>query len=391
MNEKPTKQNPFTGVRIIDCTQVLAGPFATQILADLGAEIIKIESPGIGDISRSTEPTIGDSQISAYFASLNRGKKSIELDLSEEEGKRTFKKLVEDSDVVIENFRPGTMDSWGLGFDKLREINNEIIYCSIKGFLDGPYRDMPAFDMVVQALSGAMSVTGESDGQPLRPGIPIGDICAGMYAVIGIVTGLYNRESNGAQFIEVPMFEGLVSWLTTRAGRTFATGEPYPRMGNSHPSFAPYDSFQTKDGWITLSIASQGTWKTFCQAIDRPDLLQNQLFESNPARVRNREALYSILEPVFLQKPSDEWFDLFLERGIPGAPVKNTVDVFQDQQIIESGLTTDLTLGGIDLPFVQLPIRFSGFSTGTESKPPRLGEHTQEILDSIDEKDRRDS
>ncbi|NEU58656.1 CaiB/BaiF CoA-transferase family protein [Halorussus sp. MSC15.2] len=372
---------PLNGVRVLDCTQMLSGPFATQLLADLGAEVVKVERPEVGDITRAVGPTVGDSDVSSYFASLNRGKRSVELDLSTPAGAAAFERLAADADVVIENYRPGTMAEWGLGYDDLREVNEDLIYCSISGFLEGPNRDLAAFDMVVQALSGSMSVTGQADGPPARPGIPIGDICAGMYAALSVVTALSVRDQHGGQRVEVPMFEGLVSWLTERAGRTLATGDPYPRMGTAHPSLAPYRAFETADGWFAVAVGSEGTWDALCEAIDRPDLADDPRFETNADRVEHREELTAELAPLFAERSAEAWFDLFRERGVPGAPVRDTVEVFEDPQLRESDVTTDLSLGGIDMPLVQFPARFSGLSTGTDRVPPRLGEHTREVLD----------
>ncbi|MDX1746209.1 MAG: CoA transferase, partial [Halobacteriales archaeon] len=284
-------EGPLAEVRVLDCTQMLAGPFATQALADLGADVVKVERPEVGDITRAVDPEIGESGLTAYFAALNRGKRSVELDLGSAAGAAAFDRLAETADVVVENYRPGTMTKWGLGPDDLLERHPDLIYCSISGFLEGPYRDLAAFDMVAQALSGSMSVTGAADGPPARPGIPIGDISAGMYAVTAVCAALFSRERLGGQHIEVPMFEGLVSWLTERAGRTFVTGEPYPRLGTVHPSLAPYRAFETADGWLALAVASQGTWHAFCEAIDRPEQARDPRVVTNGDRVENRDAL----------------------------------------------------------------------------------------------------
>ncbi|MGM0605575.1 MAG: CaiB/BaiF CoA transferase family protein [Halobacteriota archaeon] len=378
----PIESNlPLEGTRVVDCTQMLSGPFATQLLADLGADVIKIERRGHGDITRGIGPEVGDSGVTAYYASLNRGKRSVELDLSTDSGAAAFECLIETADVLVENYRPGTMEKWRLGYDHLREINDELVYCSISGFLAGPYRELPAFDMVVQALGGSMSITGESDGPPMRPGIPIGDICAGMYAVIGIVTSLYSDVDG--QYIDVPMFEGIVSWLTERAGRTFVTDEPYPRMGTTHPSLAPYRTFETATGWFAVAIGSDDTWRSFCEAIDRPDLATDDRFATNNERVEHRDALVSELEPLFRDRSAEEWFDLFADRGIPGAPVKNTKEVFEDDHLRESGTLEDLTLGGVEFPYPRCPIDFSNATTERGQMPATLGEHTEPVLAEV--------
>ncbi|TYL36307.1 carnitine dehydratase [Natronococcus pandeyae] len=375
-----TKGTPLEGVRVLDCTQMLAGPFATQLLADLGAEVVKIERPQYGDITRTTGPDVGDSGITAYFSSLNRGKRSVELDLSTAEGAAAFKSLAEVADVVVENYRPGTMKKWGLGYDDLRSVNEDIVYCSISGFLEGPYRDLPAFDMVAQALGGSMSITGEEDGPPVRPGIPIGDICAGMYAVVGVVTSLYG---GGGDYVEVPMFEGLVSWLTERAGRTFVTDEPYPRLGTAHPTLAPYRAFETADGWFAVAIASDNTWQSFCDAIGRPELVDDDRFATNDERVKNRSELIEELAPLFRARSNDEWFTQFREHGLPGAPVQDTHQLFENEHLRESGVLDDLTIGGADFPYPLCPIQFSEAATRSGHTPPQLGEHTEVVLSEV--------
>lgn len=375
-----TTDGPLDGIRVVDCTQMLAGPFATQLFVELGADVVKIERPGTGDITRAVGPEVGDTELSAYFVAMNRGKRSVALDLASETGAAAFLALVEDADVVIENYRPGTLEKWGLGYDVLNEVNEDLIVCSISGFLEGPYRDLAAFDMVVQALSGSMSVTGEADGPPARPGIPIGDISGGMYAAVATMAALFNRDRVGGQYIEVPMFEGLVSWLVERAGRTFVTGEPYPRLGTIHPELAPYRAFETEDGWFAAAIASQGTWESFCEAIDRTDLLDDERFGTNRRRVEHRDALSAELEPIFRRRPASAWFELFREKGIPGAPIQDTVEVFEDEQLRSSGQLSELSMDGVELPFVTCPIQFSAFGPAVDGPPPALGEHTREVL-----------
>lgn len=379
---QPASGTPLSDLRVIDCTQMLSGPFATQLLADMGADVVKIERPGRGDITRHVGPGIGDSGITGYFSSLNRGKRSVELDLSTGTGAAALERLAGSADVLVENYRPGTMEKWGVGYEDLRTTNEELVYCSISGFLEGPYRDLPAFDMVVQALAGSMSITGEAEGAPARPGLPIGDICAGMYAVVGVVTALYG---GGGQRIEVPMFEGLVSWLTERAGRTFVSGEPYPRLGTVHPSLAPYRAFETDedDGWFAVAIGSEDTWTAFCEAIDRPALADDERFATNDRRVEHRNALEAELAPVFERRTAEEWFDHFRDHGLPGAPVRNTREVFEDEHLQASGTLADLEIDGVELPFPICPIDFSGATMRSGHRPPGLGEHTVEVLAEV--------
>lgn len=376
-----TVERPLDDVRVLDCTQMLAGPFATQLLVDLGAEVVKIERPDHGDITRNVGLELGESELTGYFSSLNRGKRSVELDLSAEEGAAAFERLAETADVVVENYRPGTMEKWGLGYENIQEINDRLVYCSISGFLEGPYRDIPAFDMVAQALSGSMSITGPEDGPPVRPGIPIGDICAGMYAVIGIVSALYG--SDDGQYIEVPMFEGLVTFLIERASRTFTTGEPYPRLGSTHPSLAPYSTFETADGWFAVAIGSDNTYELFCDAIDRPDLADDERFVTNAERVKHRGALATELEALFAERSNDEWFELFRECGIPCAPVQDTKELFEDEHLQQSGVLDDISIGGVEFPYPLCPIQFSTQSTRSGHTPPELGEDTARVLSEV--------
>ena len=383
MTDATDSVGPLSGVRILDCTQMLAGPYTTQLLADLGADVVKVERPEVGDLTRSIEPELGDSGMTSYFASLNRGKRSIELDLGSEDGGATFLGLVEAADVVVENYRPGTMSKWGLDYDTLREYNEEVIYCSISGFLPGPYRDLAAFDMVAQALGGTMSITGEADGPPVRSGLPIGDLSASMYAAVCIVTALYARPTQGGSHIEVPLFESLVALLSERAGWSLATGEAYPRMGTAHPTLEPYRVVETADDPLALAVASDGTYRQLCVALDRPDLAEDERFVTNAARVEHREALTAELESVFAERGVEEWFSLLREEGVPAAPVKDTVETFEDSQLRESDVTSDLEIGGVDLPLVTFPAQFSNVATGTDRRPPELGEHTEEVLDGV--------
>jgi len=374
---------PLSGVRVLDCTQMLAGPYTTQLLADLGAEVLKVERPEVGDLTRSIEPELGDSDMTSYFASLNRGKRSVELDLSSEDGAATFLALVESADIVVENYRPGTMTDWGLDYGTLTEYNEEVIYCSISGFLPGPYRDLAAFDMVAQALSGTMSITGEGEGPPVRSGLPIGDLSASMYAAVCITTALFARPQQGGTHIEVPLFESLVAFLSERAGWSFATGEAYPRLGTAHPTLEPYRVVATADDPLALAVASDGTYEGLCAAIDRPELATDERFSTNRARVEHREALTAELEAVFAERGAEEWFSILRSEGVPAAPVKNTREAFADPQLRESGVTSDLEIGGIDLPLVTFPAQFSNAATGTDRRPPELGEHTEDVLEGL--------
>jgi formyl-CoA transferase len=374
---------PLSGVRVLDCTQMLAGPFTSQLLADLGAEVLKVERPDVGDLTRSIDPELGDSGMTSYFASLNRGKRSVALDLGSETGAAAFLALVETADIVIENYRPGTLEKWGLGYEALRAHNEAVIYCSISGFLPGPYRDVAAFDMVAQALGGVMSISGEAEGPPVRPGLPIGDLAGSMYAAVCILTALSARSERGGCRIEVPLYESLIALLSERAGWSLATGEAYPRLGTAHPTLEPYRVVTTADDPLALAVASDGTYEDLCNALDRPDLATDERFATNAARVANREALAAELEPIFGERGAEAWFSLLRDEGVPAAPVRDTTEVFDEPQLRESGVTSDLEIGGVSLPLVTFPGRFSNAETGTDRNPPELGEHTERVLGEV--------
>lgn len=374
---------PLAGVRVLDCTQMLAGPYTAQSLADLGADVLKVERPQTGDLTRSIDPELGSSGMTSYFASLNRGKRSVTLDLASETGAAAFLALVETADVVVENYRPGTMAKWGLEYDTLCAYNDDVIYCSISGFLPGPYRELAAFDMVAQALGGVMSITGEADGPPVRTGLPIGDLAASMYATVCIVTALFARRERGGCHIEVPLFESVVALLSERAGWSLATGEPYPRMGTAHPTLEPYRVVETAEGPLAVAVASDGTYDQLCEALDRPDLATDERFATNRARVANREALTAELEAIFAERGADEWFSLLHAEGVPAAPVKDTTEVFEDPQLRDSGVTSDLEIGGVPFPLVTFPARLSNAETGADRRPPELGEHTEQVLGEV--------
>jgi len=369
---------PLNGLTVLDVTQVVSGPFASMMLADLGAEVIKVERPDGGDIGRTNPPHV-DGQ-SAYFAAVNRNKKSVALDLKEPEGQAAVLALAEDADVLIENHPPGRMERFGLGYESVREHNEALIYCSISGFgREGPYRELPALDVVVQAMSGITSVTGPSDGHPYRAGIPIGDIAGSMYAVQGILLALFDRaRGGGGEHVDVSMLDGAISWLTVRAGYTFGTGDPHPRTGNELTEYVPYGVFEAADAPLAIAVVADHQWARLCEAIDRPALARDDRFATAPARRANREELETILGSVLGEHTAAEWFEWMAAAGVPAAPIHDTASVWEDDHVRTRGLLADVD--GEPFDAIRYPVRFDGLGSGVRRGTPRLGEDTREAL-----------
>lgn len=383
---------PLSDVTVVDATQVVSGPFASTMLADLGAEVVKVERPDGGDIGRTNAPFVGG--VSTYFAAVNRNKRSVALDLRSEAGREAFLSLAEKADVVVENHPPGRMGRFGLDYESVRARNPDVVYCSITGFgQTGPYRELPALDIVVQAMSGIMDITGPPDGRPYRAGIPVADIASSMYAVQAILAALYGRDrartgadgsagdgESGGEYIDVSMLDCTLSWLTVRAGYTFGTGEPYPRMGNELSEYVPYGLVEAADGPMAVVAATDAQWRALCAAIDRPELATDERFETVDDRREHRGALDAALDEAFAERPSAEWFDRLAEAGVPAAPVYDTLEVWDDPQVQSRGLRDSVDADGETLPTVGYPVRFEGFEPATTERPPELGEHTREAL-----------
>lgn len=371
----------LSDVTVLDVTQVLSGGFASMMLADMGADVVKVERPDTGDFGRANPPFVGDR--SAYFMALNRNKKSVTLDFSTSEGQEAFLRLAETADVIVENLKPGTLAKFGLDYEHVSERNERIVYCSISGFGGtGPYAGLPALDIVVQAFSGNMSMTGPADGPPYRAGLPIGDIAGSMYASQSVLAALHERERTGeGQYIDVSMADGLISWLTVRAGYTFATGEPYPRTGNRLDEIVPYGVYETADSHLAVTAIHDGHWEELCTLVGRPELAEDERFHDMASRRENREEVDAILSEVFTERTSAEWFDLLAET-IPVAPVNDTKEVFEEEHAHERGLVTEREIDGRPQRFVSHPVQFSDAETDIRRDPPRLGEHTRELLEA---------
>ena len=377
---------PLQGIRVLDVSRILSGPFCTMLLADLGAEVIKVERPGDGDPARILGPKVGEER--AYFISVNRGKKSITLDISAQEGQRIFRNLAPNFDVLVENFVPGTMMRYGLDYANLAKISPRLVYASISGFgQDGPYAGRPALDVIVQAMGGIMSVTGEPGGAPIRPGASLGDSTAGLFTALAIVSALWQRQSSGlGQYIDISMLDCQITMMENAFSRYFATGEVPGPLGSRHPAAAPFQAFRAADKYFVVALITDDirTWQRFCNAIGNPDLGEDGRFMVNADRVKNIDALAETLQLVFRQKPVGHWLTLLTAADIPCGPVNDIKAVTEDRQVRHRGMMTaipDRFAGTWQVE--NTPFRLSDASTGPAGPSPRLGEHTQEVLHEI--------
>lgn len=369
------------GIKVLDLTRVLAGPYCTMILGDMGAEIIKVERPKIGDDTRAFGPFINEE--SAYFMSINRNKKSMTINLKQEKGKKILKELVKDSDVIVENFKPGTMEKLGLSYEVLNEINPKIIYCSISGFgHTGPYSKRPAYDGVVQAMGGLMSITGQKDGPPTRIGSSIGDITAGLYGAIGILGALHKKNKTGmGEMIDVAMLDCQISILENAIARYTVTGEVPRPEGNRHSSIVPFEPFSTKDGELMVAVGNDKLWTAFCKCIERKDLIDDYRFKTNADRNKYYDELRPILHEAMIDKNTEEWQKVFDVAGVPNGPI-NTIDkVLKDEQVNQREMIVSINhpkAGDILAP--GSPIKFKNNPNTIKKAPPLIGEETIEIL-----------
>jgi CoA:oxalate CoA-transferase len=371
----------LAGLRVLDLTRVLVGPYTTMILADLGAEVIKVEFPGIGDDARHYPPHVNGE--SAYFMSLNRNKRSMTLNLKSEAGKLVFLDLVQKVDVLVENFRPGTMERLGFGYETLKEHNSGLIYAAASGFgQTGPYSGRPAYDGVVQAMGGIMSITGQPGGEPTRVGTSIGDIAAGLFAAVGILAAVIHRERTGeGQLVDVAMLDCQVALLENAIARYAAAGEIPGPIGNRHPSITPFEPFATSDGKLMVAAGNNVLWKKLCQALGSPDLAEDPRFETNSARTENYEALRPLIAEPMAGKTTAEWVEILEDAGVPNGPI-NTVDrVVADPQVLAREMIVDVehpVSGLTKLPGI--PIKMSATPGKIDRPAPLLGQHTLEIL-----------
>ncbi|WP_255170960.1 CaiB/BaiF CoA transferase family protein [Natrononativus amylolyticus] len=385
--ESETQEGPLEGVTVVDASQVLVGPFCTMQLADLGADVIKVERPGVGDQTRGWYPPqfgAGDDGVSAYYASVNRNKRSITLNLKRDRGRDVLRSLIADADVFVENFRVGTLEEWGLGYEDLSADNPDLVYCALSGYGEwGPYAEKPAYDLIMQAESGLMSITGPEDGPPVRVGVAVADIGAGMYATQAILAALFRRAfaDAGGQKIDVSLFDGQVAWMSYMASSYFATGESPGRMGSRHPTIVPYQAFPTADGYVVVAAASEKLWSNLCDALERPDLLEDDRFTTNADRVDNREALEAILEAEFAAYETAAITDLLDAADVPARAINDMEAVFDHPQTDARGMRVSVdhpSVGPIEM--AGSPMHFSASATEIDRHPPDLGEHTAAVL-----------
>jgi len=370
------------GIRVLDCSQILAGPFCSMLLADMGADVIKIEKPNGGDDTRRMGPPFIDTE-SAAFLAMNRNKRSIVLNFKEQSGVQAMKTLVKDADIVIENYRTGTMARLGLGYEDLKNINPGIIYCSISGFgRTGPYANRGGFDLVAQGMSGLMSITGVPNSPPVKVGVPIADMNAGMFATYGILTAYINKlRTKKGQYLEISLLEAAIAYTVWESAGYFATGDIAEPLGSSHRNSAPYQALKTKDGHINVGAPNQSNWERFANAIERSDLITRNEFKDNASRLVNRESLEEELELTLTTKNSSEWLEVLEKSGVPAGPILNISEVWNDPQVEARNMKVTLdhpTAGKI----TNIGLAAKLYSTpGRITKPaPLLGEHTREIL-----------
>jgi formyl-CoA transferase len=373
---------PLDGIRVLDLTRVLAGPYCTMFLGDLGAEVVKVEQPGVGDDTRGWGPPFVGGE-SAYFLCVNRNKKSVTVDLKSKEGVALLRRLAERADVLIENFRPGTMDRLGLGEKDLRAANSRLIYASLSGFgADGPMSDAPGYDLIVQAWGGLMSITGPADGEPSKVGVAIIDLVAGLMLGKSIAAALFAREKLGVgQRIDTSLLEAEVACLINVGSNYLVEGNIPRRWGNAHPSIVPYQSFRTADGYLVVGVASEGIWRRFCQAIGRAEWADDSRFEKNSNRVENRGVLIAAVSEIFLGRETDAWLKLLNEAEVPCAPVQTVDQVFKAPQVLHREMLVQVehpTAGTVRM--AGIPVKFSATPASVRLPPPLLGQHTEEVL-----------
>ncbi|HZQ36372.1 MAG TPA: CaiB/BaiF CoA-transferase family protein [Dehalococcoidia bacterium] len=396
---------PLAGLTVLDLTWVLSGPFAAMTLSDLGADVVKVERPPYGDIARTTGPHLRsphppapspwngegvaavDLEESAYFFSINRGKRSVAIDLRGEQGKAAFRALVCGADVVLENFTPGTMDRLGLGYEALRAINPRLVYCAISGFgQTGPDRDLPALDVIVQGMGGLMSITGEPGRPPVRVGTSIGNVAAGLYATIGILAALRERDRSGeGQFVDIAMLDCQLAIQENAFSRYFASGKteiPGP-LGTRHPSATPFQAFPTKDGYIVVALAfgAENQWQLLCGILGVVELLDDERFETSGKRTANHAALEPILNAAFAQRSTAEWLAELRAAGIPCGPVNNIAEVAASPQVAAREMLQTVTHPkGMSLTIVNTPVKLSRTPGGIKGPPPSVGQDTRTVL-----------
>ena len=390
---QPSAPGALDGIRVVDLTRVLAGPFCTQLLADYGAEVIKIERPGIGDDTRRWGPPYlqgvdgEDTTESTFYLSANRNKRSVTIDISRPEGRDLIVRLLEDADVLIENYRVGALGRYRLGYDDLKGEFPKLVYCSITGFgQTGPYAARPGYDLMAQGLGGIMSVTGEPDGQPMKVGIGIADIMTGMYATSAILAAIHHRTVTGkGQCIDMALLDSQVAWLSSSGQNYLTSREPVSRFGNAHPNIVPYQVFPSADGHVVIAAGNDTQFQRLCAFAGLPELVDDERFATNEARVRNRDALIAIIEAAVARHPSAYWLEGLEGVKVPTCPINSVADVFADPQVRHRGMEIALPHPSTKTPvdLIASPIKMSETAPEYTRAPPTLGQHTAEVLGEI--------
>ena len=373
---------PLEGVRVLDLTRVVSGPFCTMLLADLGAEVIKIEEPGTGDDSRAFGPPFIGGE-SAYFLSVNRNKQSCAINLKSPEGVQIVQELAVSCDVMIDNFRPGTMERLGLGYEELRAANPRLVSCSITGFgRTGPDANRPGYDLIIQGESGIMDITGEPTGPPTKIGTSIADLLTGQFATQGIMAALLERSTTGTgRHVDIAMLDCMASLLTFNAGIYFATGQSPKRRGNAHPTIAPYETFKASDGWLNIGVANDKFWQLFCGVIERPDLANDSRYAKAADRVAHRDVLVPLVADIVATAPRKHWIERLAHAGVPYGDIRSVQEVCEAEQLTTRGMIVEMEhpTAGIVKNIVS-PFRFDDTPRSVHTPPPVLGQHTSAIL-----------
>ena len=388
---------PLEGIRVFDLTRILAGPSCTQMLGDLGADVIKIERAGAGDDTRNFAPPYikddegNDTSEAAYFCAANRNKRSVTLDISKPEGQALAKRLIGTSQVLVENFKTGGLKKYGLSYDDLKDEFPGLIYCSITGFgQTGPYAMRPGYDVLIQGMSGLMSLNGDPDGEPMKAAIPVADLMAGMYAGVSINAALRHREITGeGQHIDIGMLDVMVSFTTIMGMNYLATGNNPPRLGNAHPNIVPYQAFETSDGAIILAVGNDGQFQRFCKVAECEELPANPDYATNGARLKNREQLVPIIKDIVKQKPMDFWLKELEANTVSCGPIYKLDQVFSNEHVLARDMKIEMEqpVTGAHVPLINSPIKMSGTPVSARLAPPTIGEHTDSVLQELLEMD----
>ncbi len=382
VNPKSIQQGLLSGIRVLDLTRVLAGPYCTMMLGDLGAEVIKVERPGSGDDTRKWGPPFTEGGESAYFIATNRNKYSVTLNLKSKKGQSILKELIQQADILVDNFKTGTLEDWGFNFETLQEIRPGLIYCTITGYgYSGPFSNRPGYDFMVQAMGGFMSVTGPDDGDPTRSGIALADLATGMFAHSAILAALFARERTGkGQRIDMALLDSQVALMSYVASNYLVSGELPGRYGNGHPNIVPYQSFKARDQHFAFIAGNDGQWVKFCDAVDKPSWKIDPNFASNAARVKNRKMVVDELSKLFVERDAAEWMALCDDIGLPTAPINNLAQVFNNPQVAARGMKVELeTSSGEIIQMVGSPLHIPTSPVQVKLPPPILGEHTNQI------------